>query len=65
MKDRKSKEAATEETEIIQNRLKQHKIIISIEGPLNNVLKFKPPMTFSRKDADYLVEKLDDSLKDF
>ena len=26
------------------------------DGPFNNVLKIKPPMVFSKSDADFLLE---------
>lgn len=31
---------------------RKHKILMSAEGPLGNILKFKPPMVFTRADAD-------------
>jgi len=64
VKDRKTKEPATEVTAEIQKRLKHRLIIISIEGPYDNILKFKPPMTFTKEDVDYLVESLDATLKE-
>ena len=34
-------------------------ILLSIDGPLHNVLKLKPPLVFDHDDADFLVETLD------
>jgi hypothetical protein len=31
------------------------------EGPHDNVLKMRPPMIFSRKDADHLMGVLEDT----
>ena len=39
-----------------------HKIILSCEGPEENVIKIKPPMCFSKQDADRVVDKMDLSL---
>ncbi len=41
------------------NRMRDHGILISTDGPLHNVLKIKPPLCFSVSDADRLVETLD------
>ena len=41
-------------------RLKEdHKILMSTDGPYDNVLKFKPPMCFSKQNCDFLLEKLE------
>lgn len=40
-------------------RMREQKILISRDGPDSNVLKFKPPMVFTIKDADRLVDTLD------
>lgn len=50
--------AAAEATRII-NRLRERGVLLSTDGPLHNVLKIKPPMVFSRADADRLIEALD------
>lgn len=43
------------------NRLSRWGILSSTDGPLNNVIKFKPPMCFTSKNADeflFTVEKI-------
>jgi len=47
--------------EIIQPLTKQKisGILISTDGPYHNVLKLKPPIIFSRSDADMLIHGLD------
>jgi len=42
----------------IVNRLRQERILISVSGAQGNVLKLRPPMPFSMRDADRLVEAL-------
>lgn len=39
--------------------MKEERILISRDGPYENVLKFKPPMCFSLENVDTLVEMLD------
>ncbi|GAU97382.1 hypothetical protein RvY_08692 [Ramazzottius varieornatus] len=48
--------------EVITEMCAVHKIILSVEGPEDNVIKIKPPMCFSKQDADLVVDKMDVSL---
>ena len=57
--NRETLEPATEQADYVINRLRDHGILISTDGPLENVLKLKPPLIFSRKNADMFVEVLD------
>jgi 4-aminobutyrate aminotransferase-like enzyme len=34
------------------------------EGPHDNVLKMRPPMIFSRRDADHLIAVLEETFAD-
>ena len=45
-------------------RLKDRFIILSVDGPDENVLKFKPPMCFSRDDAEFLLANLNEVLSE-
>jgi 4-aminobutyrate aminotransferase-like enzyme len=38
------------------------KILVTTDGPHGNVIKIKPPLVFSKTDADLLVEALDQIL---
>jgi len=49
---------ASELTTSTVDQLKENGILLGIDGPHHNVIKFKPPMCFDRKNADELVEKL-------
>ncbi|PIK60728.1 putative ethanolamine-phosphate phospho-lyase-like [Apostichopus japonicus] len=65
VRDRETKEPATEEaTEAITRCREKFNILLSTEGPHNNVLKFKPPMCFSKDDAKYLVKCLSEVLSE-
>ena len=57
VRDRETKEPATIETSFICTILKQkYSILTSIDGLHENVLVVKPPLVFSKADADYFVE---------
>ncbi len=58
VKNRATLEPAPEEAAYIINRMREHGILISTDGPLHNVLKLKPPMVFSKQNADEVVEVL-------
>jgi 4-aminobutyrate aminotransferase-like enzyme len=59
VRDRQSLEPAAEEATYIINRIKDLGVLLSTDGPLHNVIKIRPPMVFSKKDADFLVDRLD------
>lgn len=55
---------ATRKAQYLANRMRQCGILMSTDGPDNNVLKIKPPMVFGKKDADFLIESLRSILKE-
>ncbi|CAF5117168.1 unnamed protein product, partial [Rotaria sp. Silwood1] len=59
VRDPKKREPGIEEAHEIKYKLREHMIIISLDGPKHNVIKFKPPMSFSKLDADFLCDKLE------
>ncbi len=62
--DRSTLKPATEHADYIINRMCDHGILISTDGPLDNVLKMKPPIVFSEKNADEVVHALDKILQE-
>jgi 4-aminobutyrate aminotransferase-like enzyme len=44
---------------MVVNRMKERGVLMSRIGPRDNVLKIRPPMTFSAAHADQLLETLD------
>jgi 4-aminobutyrate aminotransferase-like enzyme len=52
----------TKEASAVVNQMRERGILMGTEGPLNNVIKIRPPMPFSIEDADELVETLDEVL---
>ncbi|QDG74953.1 aminotransferase class III-fold pyridoxal phosphate-dependent enzyme [Labrenzia sp. PHM005] len=63
VKDRKTLEPAAKElAKIIQILKEDHAILLSSEGPFDNVLKIKPPAQFGTAECDHFLNALDDTL---
>lgn len=58
VKDRQTKEPATEQASYFANRMRDKGILMSTDGPFNNVLKLKPPVVFSKSNSDFLLESI-------
>jgi 4-aminobutyrate aminotransferase-like enzyme/Ser/Thr protein kinase RdoA (MazF antagonist) len=56
---RDSREPATDVADYVKNRLYDLNILIGTDGPFDNVLKIRPPMTFDRPSADALLHRLE------
>jgi 4-aminobutyrate aminotransferase-like enzyme/Ser/Thr protein kinase RdoA (MazF antagonist) len=65
VRDRERRTPAPEETSYIVERMRDRGILLSIDGPFHNVIKFKPPMVFSESDGDQLISSLDVVLGEF
>ncbi|MHA2148431.1 MAG: aminotransferase class III-fold pyridoxal phosphate-dependent enzyme [Candidatus Thorarchaeota archaeon] len=64
VRNRETLEPAKEETKYVVERLRELGLLISLDGPLHNVLKIKPPLVFTTENADTLVDALDLVLKE-
>ncbi len=64
VKNRATKEPATEQASYFANRMRDKGILMSTDGPFDNVLKIKPPMVFSKNDADFLLDSITKVLKE-
>ena len=62
VRDQESKAPATTETKRVVNAMRDRGVLLSRIGLHDNILKIRPPMTFSTENADLLVETLDDVL---
>lgn len=62
VRDRKTLEPAGAEASFVANRMRERGILLGTDGPFHNVVKIRPPMPFSERDADLLVSALDASL---
>lgn len=54
----KNAEPATEEARKIVNAMRDRAVLIGTDGPFHNVLKIRPPMPFSERDADHFLTTL-------
>jgi 4-aminobutyrate aminotransferase-like enzyme/Ser/Thr protein kinase RdoA (MazF antagonist) len=62
--DRVTRDPATQKASYFANRMRDKGILMSTDGPFNNVLKIKPPIVFSHADADFLLETCRSVLKE-
>lgn len=53
VKSKSCRTPATQEAQWVVDRMKSvHHVLISSDGPHDNVLKLKPPMVFSKENAE-------------
>ena len=62
VRDRGTKEPATEETARIHERARDKGVIIGKGGLFGNVLRFKPPMCITKADVEFCLGVLDETL---
>ena len=60
--DRKTKAAASEQTKRVVNAMRHKGVLMGNIGQHGNVLKLRPPLCFSKENADFLVSALDQVL---
>lgn len=60
--DRQTKAPATTFTGIVANEMRRRGILFNFLGIHYNTLKCRPPITFSKQNADFLMDTLDDVL---
>ena len=60
--DRATKAHATSLAGDVANALRDRGVLISTDGPHDNVLKIKPPLVVGRAEADILLTELDATL---
>ena len=58
VKDQQTLAPAVKQIDHVIERLKDNGILLTTEGPFHNVLKIKPPLAFSIKDADYFLQTM-------
>jgi 4-aminobutyrate aminotransferase-like enzyme len=64
MMDDRTNIPATEKASEIVQRLKDFGILTNTIGPDENILKLRPPMIFSRENADFFLMGLDKVLQE-
>ena len=62
--DREARTPATGLAAEVINRMRDHAVLMSRDGPDENVLKIKPPLVFRPPHADELIDTLARVLQD-
>ena len=60
----KNRNPLAEQAIYLINRMKNYGILMSTDGPDNNVIKIKPPIIFSKQNAKFLIQTLSNILKE-
>ena len=63
VRDPETREPAAEDAVKIRDFLRENGVLLSVTGPLANVIKVRPPMVFSRAHAEQLLETLEKALR--
>jgi ethanolamine-phosphate phospho-lyase len=58
VKDRNTRDPDTQLAQTLKNQLRENFILVSTDGPFDNVIKSKPPLCFTKKNVDEVIEKL-------
>jgi len=64
VRDRAGREPATAEAAAVKEAMVGRRILISTDGPFDNVLKIKPPLALDEADCDNALAALDAALTD-
>jgi 4-aminobutyrate aminotransferase-like enzyme/Ser/Thr protein kinase RdoA (MazF antagonist) len=64
VRDRETRTPAPRVAGYVAERMREAGVLLSTDGPDHNVLKIKPPMVFSRRDADHLADTLAEVLSE-
>lgn len=62
VKNRTGREPDPERTLAAMNRMRELGVLVGREGPFGNVFKIRPPLVFSRANADTLIAAMDRAL---
>jgi 4-aminobutyrate aminotransferase-like enzyme/Ser/Thr protein kinase RdoA (MazF antagonist) len=64
VKDRRSKEPATERAGRVVERCRELGVLMGTDGPYDNVIKLRPALIFSQANADHLMQVLAQAFAD-
>ena len=62
--DRAGQEPAAAEASYVSNRMRDFGILLGTDGPLHNVVKIRPPMPFRHEDANLLLHRIGQVLRE-
>ena len=58
VRNQETLEPASDEASFVCNRMREHGVLLGTDGPFDNVLKIRPPMSFSKDNAATLIDRL-------
>ena len=64
VEDKISRKPATQIADFVKNRMREHRILMGTEGPYDNILKIRPPLTIDHDGVDMIVAVLDQVLEE-
>ncbi|MCG8617854.1 MAG: aminotransferase class III-fold pyridoxal phosphate-dependent enzyme [Desulfobacterales bacterium] len=56
---KETREPATDIADYVKNRMREHRILMGSEGPFDNILKIRPPMTVEENDINFILQVMD------
>ncbi len=59
-----SRSPATHIADYVKNRMRENRILMGTEGPFDNILKIRPPLTIEADDIDMILRVLDQVLEE-
>jgi len=62
--DLASREPATAVADYVKNRMREHRILMGTEGPADNILKIRPPLTIEEADVNMILSVMDQVLEE-
>jgi 4-aminobutyrate aminotransferase-like enzyme len=65
VRDRDTLEPAPDEATFVVDRMRQRGVLVGTDGPYDNVIKIRGPMTLSLADADQVVDTLTRALREW
>lgn len=60
--DRETREPATQVANYVKNRMRDLRVLMGTEGPADNVLKIRPPLTIEESDVDMILTVMNEVL---
>lgn len=62
--NRDSREPATAIADYVKNRMRDHRILIGCEGPFDNILKIRPPLTIDTEGVTMILSVFDQVMEE-
>ncbi|MGB1238828.1 MAG: aminotransferase class III-fold pyridoxal phosphate-dependent enzyme [Pseudomonadales bacterium] len=60
--DKASRTPGTQVADYVKNRMRENRILMGTEGPADNILKIRPPLTIEAQDVEMILTVMDKTL---